>query len=288
VTAGVVVGVDGSGGAAAALDWAAQEARLRGTVLTAVLATGAGNHGRFHRGSADPGVEDAAARRALEDAVTGALGPSGTAQVERMVVHDEPVRGLTWASDGADLLVVGARGLSSIGELLLGSVSQGCLHHARCPVAVVKGPVAGRAGGGGHVVVGLDGSRASGAALAWAVDEARRRGARVTVVRAHLAPLVDEVAEEAVLVWDQSTDASYARSAFDATVDRVDAGGVAVERLLVADSPGPAIVAAAADADLVVVGSSGRGRVPKRLVGSVSLYVTHHAGCPVVVLPPAV
>jgi nucleotide-binding universal stress UspA family protein len=109
----------------------------------------------------------------------------------------------------------------------------------------------------------------------------------VTVVRAHLAPLVDEVAEEAVLVWGPSTDASYARSALDATVDRVDTSGVAVERLLVADSPGPAIVAAAAGADLVVVGSSGRGALSQRLAGSVSLYVTHHAGCPVVVLPPA-
>ena len=286
MTAGIVVGVDGSEGAAAALRWAAFEAGLRGASLTAVLATGPEKHLRFRRSSTDPGADEAAARRALEEAVTAALGPSGTAKVERVIVHDEPVRSVTWVADGADLLVVGARGRSPLGELVLASVSQGCLHHARCPVAVVRGPAAGLPRAAGHLVVGLDGSPASEGVLAWAVEHTRRRRARVTVVRAHLQPFPDERAGEAVLVWDRATDESLARSALDAAVDRVDTGGVAVERLLVADSPGPAIVAASADADLVVLGSRGVSGLPQRFVGSVSRYVTHHATCPVVVLPP--
>jgi nucleotide-binding universal stress UspA family protein len=101
---------------------------------------------------------------------------------------------------------------------------------------------------------------------------------------AHLPPYLEELPEEGGLIWDQDTDDSIAHHALDGAVEAVDTHGVSIERLLVADSPGPAIVTAADDAELVVVGSRGLSGVRSRLLGSVSLHVTHHAPCPVVVL----
>jgi nucleotide-binding universal stress UspA family protein len=80
------------------------------------------------------------------------------------------------------LLVVGARGLGGFRRLLLGSVSEQCLHHASYPVAVVRtSPAPAGADASPRVVVGVDGSAASQRALVWAVDEARAR--QVPLVR---------------------------------------------------------------------------------------------------------
>jgi nucleotide-binding universal stress UspA family protein len=118
--------------------------------------------------------------------------------------------------------------------------------------------------------VGVDGSPPSTAALAWAVDEARLRSARLVVVHAHLRPDVED-----------------ARAALDAAVDTVGIAGVPADRLVVGDRPAPAILAAAASADLVVLGSRGHGAFTGMLLGSVSHHVSHHAPCPVVVVRDA-
>jgi nucleotide-binding universal stress UspA family protein len=285
-TAGIVVGVDESEGSAAALRWALREAQRRGVPLTAVLAWGYLE--QHHVGKKEPfdpryGEEDA--RAALAAVVARDLG-ADAGGVQLRTESDLPVPALLRAAEGAVLLVVGARGLGGFEGLLLGSVSQQVLHHAPCPVAIVRGQVARPRPEGTpeHLVVGVDGSAPARAALAWAVEEARLRSARLTAVHAHLVPYFSELPDESGLAWDQGTDERVFRATLDAAVDAVDTSGVAVERLLVADSPAPAILGAAADADLVVVGSRGYGGFRGVLLGSVSNHVTHHAPCPVVVL----
>jgi len=138
-----------------------------------------------------------------------------------------------------------------------------------------------------RIVVGVDGSETARAALVWAYDEARRRGATVDVVHAWHVPYVGGLpyatAELHADVFEED-----ARLILDNAVGSADATGIpAVERVLVHDSPGRALLGVAKGADLLVVGSRGRGGFTGLLLGSVSQQVVHHADCPVVVIPPA-
>jgi len=142
----VVVGVDGSAPARAALAWAMDEARRRGTRLVAVhvvprpWAAGAagGPYGAF---------VTADMRRQLEkrgrdllaaevDAARAAAG--GTVEVEQELREGPPAAALLHAAQAADLLVVGSRGHGGFASLVLGSVASQCAAHGRCPVAVVR------------------------------------------------------------------------------------------------------------------------------------------------------
>jgi len=148
VTGRIVVGVDGSTGSVEALRWAVDEARRRGDTVEAVAV--------WHypvltadalSGSATPvDVETLAgnARAALEDTLARAVpDEADRAAVTRTVVEGSPGHALVEAARGAGLLVVGSRGLGGFAGLLLGSVSNHCVHHAGCPVTVVR-PGSGR------------------------------------------------------------------------------------------------------------------------------------------------
>jgi nucleotide-binding universal stress UspA family protein len=148
VTGRIVVGVDGSAGSVEALRWAVDEARRRGDTVEAVavwhypvLAADALS------GTAMPvDVETLAriARDGLEEALARAVpGEAERAAVTRTVVEGSPGHVLVEAAEGAVLLVVGSRGLGGFAGLLLGSVSNHCVHHAGCPVTVVR-PGSGR------------------------------------------------------------------------------------------------------------------------------------------------
>lgn len=131
----VVVGVDGSEGARRALRWAATEARLRHATLRAVHVW---SYLDQPESTFDPAYGDDDARRLLDEALA-ALGADGEGlAIERVTVCDLPTRGLLDAATGADLIVVGARGLGGFEGLLLGSVSQQVANHAPCPVVIVR------------------------------------------------------------------------------------------------------------------------------------------------------
>lgn len=134
-----------------------------------------------------------------------------------------------------------------------------------------------------HIVVGVDGSPDSLAALAWARDEAKRSGAKVTVVQAwEFTPLV--VATEAPIDLRELKQATV--EALDRNVaDVFGADASNVERQVIEDLPARAILDAAKSADLVVMGSRGHGALKGVLLGSVSQKVLHHASCPVVIVP---
>ncbi len=138
----IVIGVDGSEGAQSALAWALAEARLRQTMLRVVCAWevpvliyGAAP---AYVPPVDPTSDSKlAAERAIDDALRELSGATDGLEVERVVVNGHAAPILVDASGEAELLVVGSRGLGGFTGLVLGSVSQHCVHHARCPVVVI-------------------------------------------------------------------------------------------------------------------------------------------------------
>jgi len=141
---GVTVGIDGSDHSVRALEWAIKEAAIKHIPVT-VLTVHSVPVSAW-TGSKITIPEDAAeqekARQAAEEMtlkVTGQLGESRPASVTVRAVTGFPARELIEASRDADLLVVGSRGGGGFAKLLLGSVSGQVVHHAHCPVVVVRG-----------------------------------------------------------------------------------------------------------------------------------------------------
>jgi nucleotide-binding universal stress UspA family protein len=130
----IVVGVDGSEHARRALLWAIDEAKLRGASVHLVHSWRFPPPVPLPDGGLAPADFEAVAKGVLDDAT--ALVPEGIA-VRKEIATDHAAHALIRASAGADLLVVGARGLGGFTGLLLGSVSEQVVHHAHCPVVVV-------------------------------------------------------------------------------------------------------------------------------------------------------
>lgn len=284
----IVVGIDGSATGREALRFAHTEARLRGAALRLVHAwtipplttTGIGMIPTYEQ----LGDEfDGAALDAI-DADLERVG-AGDVELDRRAVQGDAAGALVHLSADADLLVVGSRGRGALAGSFLGSVSRACLCHAPCPVAVVH---VAHHSERARLVVGADGSAGAAAALDWALDEARLRGGAVHAVAAYHEPwglsaglvaspgaaleLREAIAEEAGRILEK--------------VRRSAPEDVPVSVESVAAPPGPALVAAAADADVLVVGSRGRGGFASLVLGSVSQYCAAHVGGAVVVVRP--
>ena len=141
----IVVGVDHSEGAKAALRFALEEATLRQATLRVVHAwqyayVGAtGFEGSYPALGGDIKELRDLAERDLDATLQEAIPETGTIELERRVVEDRPAAALVEESRGADMVVVGSRGHGGFAQLLLGSVSQQCAQHASCPVVIVRG-----------------------------------------------------------------------------------------------------------------------------------------------------
>jgi nucleotide-binding universal stress UspA family protein len=139
-----------------------------------------------------------------------------------------------------------------------------------------------------RIVVGVDGSSEARAALEWAVEEARVRGAELDAVHVWTyPPLTYMTGLVPARVFPRDELAAAARELLDAACDAVDVHGVRLDRILEEGPPAAQLVEAAKGADLLVVGSRGHGGFAGLLLGSVSSYCVHHAPCPVVVVPGA-
>jgi nucleotide-binding universal stress UspA family protein len=134
----VVVGVDGSESSKHALRWAARQAGFTGATLEAV--TGWEYPAFFGFAPTVPDGIDYGelAGRALDQSIDEVFGADRPARLETRVVARHPALALVEASEGADLLVVGSRGYGGFADALLGSVSTYCIHHAHCPVTVIR------------------------------------------------------------------------------------------------------------------------------------------------------
>jgi len=276
----VVVGVDGSESALEASRWAAREAGRRGAGLRLVQAFGwPQTHHDGEVGRGQRAVLRRAANEQLAAAAAAAAEVAPGVVVETALVEGFPVAVLVAESRAAQLVVVGDRGLGGFTGLLLGSVAVGLAAHAAAPVAVVRGDAASA----GPVVVGVDGSPASEAVLAVAFEAAAAR--RVPLVAVHtwwdvlmdpsFAPLVD---------WDAIEGEAHRTLAARLAGWAEKYPEVEVRRVVERDRPAPALLEQAAGAQLVVVGSRGRGGLAGMLLGSVSHSLLHHSPCPVLVV----
>ncbi|EGE43432.1 universal stress protein [Streptomyces griseus] len=136
----IVVGVDGSDSSIKALHWAVRQAELTGATVEAVNSW---EYPATSWASMMPGMPEdfdpqALATVSLNEALEEALGAGGAAEVSKVVVIGNPAQALLDRAQGADLLVVGARGHTGLKATLLGSVSLHVTQHAPCPVTVVR------------------------------------------------------------------------------------------------------------------------------------------------------
>jgi nucleotide-binding universal stress UspA family protein len=281
----IVVGVDGSPDSLAALRAGAWAAAARGGSLTAVLAWGA----PMTTSEAMlmlPDLHEEAQQR-LHDAIREALGEHPLVPVGSIVTSETTTAALVQASEGADLLVVGTRGHGGFAGLLVGSVSMACTMHARCPVLVVHDGSAltdgQEARNGARVLVGVGDSIASVTVLRAAARIADELDAELLAVRAWLAPptlpgsrpeLHDEARATATHALARQVDAAFP-----------DGRPSRLRMEIRQGTPAAVLVEGSRTADVVVVGRRGRSRWSAALLGSVSLPVAAHAGCPVLVVP---
>lgn len=184
------------------------------------------------------------------------------------------------AAESASTLVVGSQGHGPAGEALMGSVSQHLARHATCPVVVVRETKDADAG---RIVVGIDGSRTSRAALEYACQRAEATGEAVVAIHGWRvwAPSTDVWAAAPRSVDTDERERLLAESIAGVLEDHPD---VRLEQEVVAVAPAQCLVDASASASLVVVGSRGLGYFSGLLLGSVSQAVLHRATCPVAVV----
>lgn len=133
----IVAGVDGSACSKDALRWAARQAEMTGAVLEVVIGWRYPTYYGWAPGPQDFDFEDAA-RQALGETLDAVFGANRPAGLTTRVVEGHPASVLVEAAAGADLLVVGSRGYGGLADALLGSVSTYCVHHAHCPVTVLR------------------------------------------------------------------------------------------------------------------------------------------------------
>ena len=283
---GVVVGADGSPASNAAVCWAARDAAMRNVQLTIV-----------HVVSTDVATwppmpypdtwavwqEDegrkilAAAHKIADESVTG----ERKLTVKSEIVFSTPVPTMVEMSAEAEMIVVGSSGRGALARVLLGSVSSSLVRRARCPVAIIRDedplmPDPLHA----PVLLGIDGSPASEAAVAVAFDEASRRGVELIALHAW-SDL--EVVELPGLNWSAVEAEAQVLLAERLAGWQERYPGVTVRRVVVCDRPARQLVERSQTAQLVVVGSHGRGGVTGVLLGSVSNAVVHAVRMPLIV-----
>ena len=281
----IVVGCDGSASSHSAIRWAAHEAGMRNLALRMV-----------HVGAAPAVInvmhpvptdfeewQDKQARQVLAEAtaLVAEIGaetgvPVGIAATD--IYHAAPVPTLIDLSKDADLVVVGSRGMGAFRRGLIGSISTGLVHHGHCPVAVIHdGPVPPA-----HlpVVVGIDGSPASVGATEIAFEEASRRGVDLVAVHAWSD---DSLFSVPGVDWSAVVTGEEELLAQRLAGSAEDYPDVVVHRVVVRDQPARYLAEQAQNAQLLVVGSHGRGGFAGMLLGSVSAALVHTVTIPLIV-----
>ncbi len=271
----VVVGVDGSKAAAAALDWAADDAARRGLALRVVVVRQPWIP--EHPLSGDHESHTEQCQRLLEAAADRARARSPQLETTTVMVTGAVVERLRTESETADTVVIGSRGLGGFAGLVLGSAGLGLAGHTHCPLVIVRGPVHVNHG---EVVVGFDGSGDSDPAVAYALEQASARGARLHAIYGRPYPMTAPHPAGYGPVPPEDIDLGERLLPWRERYPKVEVVGSVVR-----GHPAPALADASRNADLVVLGSRGLGGFAATVLGSVSHAVLHRAHCPVAVVP---
>lgn len=286
----IIVGVDGSEPSLRAVDWAADEAVLRGIPLRVVYASLWERYeGTSLATDLNKPSEQVRAEDIVDTAARRARHRQPDVKVSTDVLPEEPEYALVRESRTASLLVTGTRGRSGLAEALLGSVSLIVAGHAQCPMVVVRGnhDNQARTGTHGRVVVGVGEKPAGSAAVRFAFEEARRRVVPVDAVRAWRWPAREStdlplLAGEPARLHEQQAVEALEAALQDAPAD------VASHRRTVEGRTRTVLVDASRDADLLVVGAKRRAGHYGLQLGRVAHGVLHHSTCPVVIVPERV
>jgi nucleotide-binding universal stress UspA family protein len=277
----ILVGTDGSASGGAAVEWAADLASATGAEL---LVARAWAPMQAEIVSADYYAE-------LQREALRMLDEEWCAEVRR---REQPYRAILLEGDprslllesardnGADLLVVGARGTGSHPHALhLGSVAHHLAHHTMQPLALV--PATARRASGQRILIGVDGSPGSDEAILWCRELAAALDAQVVAVHAE-RPLAEWVSRDDPDSWYQ-----HALAQCDSWVAPLRDAGIPTDIEVVEREPVAALTEAGVrnQVGLLVVGTRGIGGVTGLRLGSTALKLLHHSGLPVVLVPPA-
>jgi nucleotide-binding universal stress UspA family protein len=268
----IIVGYDRSADARNAARWALDEADRTGAPIEFFYAyewpVWVASAPYVPAGAIWPDAEtDKAIKQSLRDAVEEARRTHPALHVTIKTVDGSAALALVERSAGAGLIVLGSRGHSAVTNLL-GSVGVAVTAHAHCPVVVVRGEPAADA----PVVVGVDGSASSEAALAFAIEQAAGRGVALRVIQAW-KPQTPAVSEEESRRLDEVVAAWG---------EKFPGLAISVERP--AEHPAAALTTASTEAQLLVIGSRGRGPLRGMLLGSVSQHLLRHSACSIAVV----
>ncbi|MFF9351458.1 universal stress protein [Streptomyces sp. NPDC014734] len=284
----VVVGVDGSEGSFRALDWAATEASRSRLPLRVVHASLWERYEGLHPADAERPTEEVLAEHLVAEARDRArrLGPEVTVTAD--VQPEDPVASLVGESHEAAMVVVGSRGHGRIAGMLVGSVSLALANRSHCPVVVVPAREPSTPPRSGRVVVGVSDAATPTPATVFALARAAARHGELVAVRAWRSP-AHEAMSHPLLAGSPAT--AHHRQAEEhledvlAQLDRNASSGVVIHRSVVRGPTHQKLIEAAADAELLVVGTGrSRGRHGHHL-GPVNHAMLHYAPCPVAVVP---
>jgi nucleotide-binding universal stress UspA family protein len=283
----VVVGYDGSDGSERALQWAVDEARLRGIPLQilSVWEEPMVDMGFGGGPIVDPSLAEVMKEQGDRTAAAGlALVADAGVEASAQAVVGPAAAALIDASETADLIVTGSHSKRGVAEILLGSTSSQVATHSTCPTIVVRPRelVHGRLG------VAIDGSQPGQRALDFAFDAASRRGWKLLVIHAwdvHVVGFdVDDSTYPKGGIIDEVREAENRLSAEVLAGHRDRYPDVQIEFHLGRGHADHVVLEAAENCDLLVVGSRGHGGFASLMLGSVSNRVLHHAECSVAVV----
>lgn len=293
-TPSILVGVDGSLASLHALDWATALAKKCGASLTIACSYSLPT---FAAASLDGGyaaLDDSTiqegARMVLSSAAERVTAHG--VPVSAQIASGDPAGALVELSQGHNLVVVGTRGRSGFAERILGTVSSALPAHSACPVVVVPGrdlkedeplpaiaPVK-------RIIVGVDGSDSAHGALHKAVHFAQLFDAELVAVTG-----VPVTSGSGILAWlpaavDHEQVLKDIEGGLNTIIDAVEDEnpGMTIRRIVLDGTGAELLTEFSQAADLLVVGSRGRGGFAGLLLGSTSQAVLHHSQCPVLII----